>query len=104
MQFQIALAKSQREKVLFVFLEYTLMQRILIQQSVNMMDEKYLSSMRNIITRQLPNIMQDILLHLFRIYGKVKPKYVRAKNEKWKRICTIFLIQSTIFLLNQIFS
>ena len=67
-QFQIALAKSQHDKNLRLYNEYTLMQRALIQQVVSVIDEKYISALRNRVTVQLSNDVRAIFLYLFRIY------------------------------------
>ena len=53
-QYQIALVKSLHDKATRVFRDYALMQRALIQQLVMAIDNKYLSSMQNRITGQLP--------------------------------------------------
>ena len=81
-QYQIALAKSQHEETMRVFRDYCLMQRALIQQLITAIEPKYLASMRNRITGQLPSDVRAIFLQLFRVYGKIKPEHIMNEKNK----------------------
>ena len=65
-----------------VFRDYALMQRALIQHLVNAIDNKYLPSMQNRITGQLPADVRVILFRLFSIYGKIKPEMIMEKKNE----------------------
>ena len=72
--------KSQHEEALRAFLEYTLMQRVLIQQVVAAINPKYISALRNHVTGQLlPNVCL-IFLYFFRIYSKIRSEFLQKKK------------------------
>ena len=50
------------------------------------MDEQYVAALRNRITGQIPADCRDILMYLFRVYGKVTPDQLVAEEDAVKRL------------------
>ena len=80
-QYEIALAKTMHEESTQTFQTYQLVQRALVQQVLEAIETKYLSSIRNRVTGQVPAEIRALVLHLFRIYGKITPQQLRGKRE-----------------------
>ena len=78
-QFEIALAKTVHDENVRNFQSYLLVQRALVQQVLEAINEKYLSSLRNRITEQVPSEIRDLILHLFRVYGKITPQETQVQ-------------------------
>ena len=68
------------------FHSYQLVQRALVQQVLEAMYAKYLSALRNYITGQVPSDIRTLILHLFRIYGKITPQQLRTRYENVKKM------------------
>ena len=62
------------------------MQRALISQVCEAVDPQYTAALRNRITGQIPSNCRDILLYLFRIYGKVTPSQLVSEEDAVKRL------------------
>ena len=80
-QYQISLTKTLHEKATQTFQTYQLVQRALVQQVLEAIDSKYLSSICNRVTDQVPDEIHELILHLFRLYGKITPQHLRATRE-----------------------
>ena len=80
-QFEIALAKTLHDENVRTFQSYLLIQRALVQQVLEAIEPKYLSSLRNRITGQVPSEIRDLILHLFRVYGKITPQHLKSKYD-----------------------
>jgi len=50
------------------------------------MDAKYLSALRKRITGQVPSDIRTLILHLFRIYGKITPQQLRTRYENVEKM------------------
>ena len=85
-QYEIAHLKQAHEDNLSTFQNYTLMQRALIGQLCQAVDPQYTAALRNRITGQIPNNCRDILLYLFRVYGKVTPSQLVSEEDTVKRL------------------
>ena len=57
------------------------MQRALVQHILEAIDSKYLSAISNRVTCQVSVEIRALILHLFRIYGKITPQQLRVKRE-----------------------
>ena len=64
-QYQISLAKIVHEEATQTFQTYQLVQRVLIQQILEDIDSKYLSSIRSRVTGQVPAEICAFMLRLF---------------------------------------
>ena len=73
-QYQVALAKTVYDEATQTFQSYQLIQRALVQQVLETIKAKYLSSFRNRITRQFHAEIRTLILHLFQVYGKINPQ------------------------------
>ena len=80
-QFEISLAKTLHDESICTFQSYLLVKRVLVQQVLETIDGKYLSSLRNQITGQVPSNIRDLILHLFRVYGKITPQKLKSKYD-----------------------
>ena len=85
-QFEIAHLKQTHEDTLAIFQDYQLMQRALIRQVLQAVDEQYIAALRNRVTGQIPPNCRDILLYLFRIYGKVTPQQLVNEEDTVKAL------------------
>ena len=45
------------------------------------MEDKYLRTLRSRITEQAPLDIRDLILHLFRVYGKMNPQQLKLKYD-----------------------
>ena len=73
-QFEISLAKTLHNENVRPFQSCLLIQHALVQQVLEAINEKYLSSLRNQITGQVPSDIRDLILHHFCVYGKITPQ------------------------------
>ena len=80
-QSQVVLAKTIHDEATQTFQSYQLIQRALVQQVLETIEIKYLSSIRNCITGQIPAEIRTLILHLFRVYGKITPQQLRANKK-----------------------
>ena len=85
-QYEIAHIKSTHENDLTIFQEYNLMQRALISQVCEAVDPQYTAALRNRITGQISANCREILLYLFRIYGKVTPSQLVSEEDAVKKL------------------
>ena len=74
MQYEIALAKTLHNESVRTFQSYQLIQRALVHQVLEVAEDKYLSSLRNLITGQVMSNIIDLILHLFCVYRKITPQ------------------------------
>ena len=80
-QYQVALVKMVHNEALQTFQSYQLIQCALVQQVLETIETKYLRSIKNRITGQVPAEIRMLILHLFQIYRKIAPQQLRAKQE-----------------------
>ena len=80
-QYEIALAKTLHDKSVRTFQLYLLIQRVLVQQVLDAIDKKYLSSLRNRFTGQVPSDIRDLILHLFCVYNKITLHQLKFKYD-----------------------
>ena len=78
-QYKIALTKTVHGEALKAFQIYQLIHRVLVQKVLDCIEDKYLMTLCNRITRQAPAEIYALILHLFIIYGKISPQKLRAK-------------------------
>ena len=74
--------QQQRKKSLLTFHSYQLVQRALVQQVLDAIDHKYLFTLRNRTTWQVPADIRSLILHLFCIYNKISPQKLRTRYDK----------------------
>ena len=85
-QHKIYLAKTLHDKGVRTFPSYQLIQRALIQQLLEDVEDKYLSSLRNRIICQVPSDIRDLILHLFRVYRKITPRQLKSKYDSFEAV------------------
>ena len=85
-QYQVALAKTLNDEATQTFKSYQLIQRVMVQQVLNKIETKHLSSIQNLITGQVPTEIRTLILHLFWVYGKITPQQLRAKQEAVEQV------------------
>ena len=78
-QYEITLAKTIHDEGLETFHSYQLVHHDLVQKVLDIIDTKYLSSLHNQITGQVPSDIRTLILHLFRIYDKITPHQLRTR-------------------------
>ena len=64
-QYKIALAKTLHNKGVRTFQSYQLIQHAPVQQVLEDVEDKCLSSLRSRFTGQVPPDIRDLILHLF---------------------------------------
>ena len=77
----MSLAKTLHNESACTFQSYLLIQRALVQQALEVICETYLSSLRNRIIGQVPSNIRDLILHMFRVYGKINPQQLKSKYD-----------------------
>ena len=80
-QCEIAASMTPHNEYLLTFHSHQLVQRALVQQVLEVLDTKYLATLRNRITGQVPVDIISSILHLFRIYGKMTPLQLRTRYD-----------------------
>ena len=78
-QYVISLDKTLHDEILRTFQSYQLIQCALVQQVLEAIKDKYLSSLRNRATGQIPFDIRDLILHIFRVYGKITFQQLKSK-------------------------
>ena len=79
-QYEISLAKAIHDKALKKFQAYQLIQRALVQQVLECIEDKYLTTLCNRITGQDFSVIRALVLHFFGIYWKITPQKFRANH------------------------
>ena len=63
------------------FHSYQLVQLALVQQVLEAIETKYMSTLRNRITGQVPSDIRNLILNLFRIDVKITPQQLRTRYD-----------------------
>ena len=75
---------------------YLLVQRALIQQVLDEIEFKYLTRLHHRLTRQVPSDIRALLFQLVQAYGKITPKNLRERYERWHQCDITFMSPSII--------
>ena len=81
-QFQLAQKRHQYEMAMLTYRESIAVDRILIQQIVNAMDEIFLKALRDIHTNRIIMNIAEILIYLFDTYGDISPQELATLRER----------------------
>ena len=87
-QYEIAFAKTLQDESVRTFQFHKLIQRALVHQVLEAVEDKYLSSLRKNITGQVPYGIKGLVSHLFRVYGKINPQNSSPIMMQWKPLTT----------------
>ena len=79
--YEISLAKTLHDEGVRNFQSYLLIQCALVQQVLEAVEDKYLSCLRNSITGQVLSDIRDLILYLFRVYGKITLQQFKSKYD-----------------------
>ena len=99
-QYEIALIKTLHNEGVRNFQSYQLIQRALFQQLLESVEDKYSRTLRKQTTVQVPSDIRNLILHLFRVYGKITPQQLKSNYDTVEQVqCSIDEPIDVLFLL-----
>ena len=85
-QFQLAQKRHQYKMTTLTYRESIAVDRILIEQIVNAMDETFLKALRDRHTNRIIMNIVDILIYLFDTYGDISPQELATLRERIEKM------------------